>query len=145
MANKSSAQQLQQDDLQLLNVAAKVSFTPEGDLCCLYTGDIQGEEILVVSEHAEITLKLQSSLGVAFASNPITWFAPEQPGKMEALKPACFAVIRDSDQQVTIRDWNNEASYGSYRFTINVIYEKKRHVLDPTIVNKQPSTSPPPD
>ena len=146
MANKRSALQLQQDDVYSLNVTAHVATSSEGDLCCSYSGDIQGDEISVASEYAEIILRLDSALGVAFAGNPITWLAADEPGKIETLKPACFAVVRDSDQQVTIRDWNNEGSRGRYRFTINVIHGRKRIVLDPTIFNEPPpKSSPPPD
>lgn len=144
MFSKGSARQLREDDFQLLTVTADVSLTEEEDLKCSYSGDIQGDEIVVQSEHAEITLRLKSNLGVSFARNPITWLAYDKPGKVETLKPECFAVARDSDQQVTIRDWNNEASHGSYRFTINVSYKGKRRVLDPTIVNKKPAMNPPP-
>ena len=144
MANKLSAPQFQENEVHSLRVTAHVAIDSEGDLCCAYSGDIHDDEISVLSEYAEIVLRLESSLGVTFAGNPITWLVTDEPVKVETLKPACFAVVRDSDQQVTIRDWNNEASYGRYRFTINVIHGRNRHVLDPTIVNQAMSMSSPP-
>ena len=143
MVNKRSALQLQEDDVHSLVVTAHVAISTEGDLCCSYSGDIQNDEISVLPEYAEIILRLESSLGLTFAANPITWLAADESNKVETLKPACFAVVRDSDQQVVIRDWNNEGSHGRYRFTINVMRGSKRIVLDPTIVNALPTQTSP--
>lgn len=144
MLNKGSARQVQGHDSKLLTVTANVSLTEKRELGYSYSGDIQGEEIVVDSEHAEIILRLRSSLGASFASNPITWLAYDKPGQVLIRKPACFTVTRDSDLRVTIHDWNNATNHGYYRFIINIIYKGKKHVLDPTIFNKELPPPPPP-
>lgn len=144
MLNEGSARQVEGSDSQLLTVTANVSLTAKRELDYSYSGDIQGENIVVDSEHAEIILRLSSDLGASFAGNPITWLAYDKP-EVEIPQPECFTVTRDSDLQTTIRDWNNAASHGHYRFIINIICKDERYVLDPTVLNKPLPTSPPPE